>query len=199
MHSLFRKIRIHWRIYKRRRELGRPLSETELHVVLADVLDETNLIFRAVGAVAIVWAEAELILDYTNGILILQDHIKNPKLPRTSLDAKFRLFKNGFDRTPELALLRETAFRIAAELDRLRFIRHDIVHGVAIERMPVTVRKLIRPKIVGKDITEEYKTYTIPEMTKAATDILAAKNELFALFREMLRILHPDQAKQSFG
>jgi hypothetical protein len=63
MRKLLRKIRINRRIYKRRRELGRPLSETELHEVLADVLDETNLIFRAVGSVVVVWAEAELILD----------------------------------------------------------------------------------------------------------------------------------------
>ena len=69
---------------------------------------------------------------YFNGVLIMHRNHLELELPR-SLRPKIGFFKRSFDRIPELAPFRERAAKIVSELNRLKTIRHDAVHGVALE------------------------------------------------------------------
>lgn len=185
-------------MWKKTRELGRRPNESELREVLAIVLDEFNLLLRAIGGVAIAWAEVEFSLDYINGILIMHRDIAEKELPK-SLKPKIGFFKKSFDRIQELAPLREKALRLLSELNRLKNIRHDVIHGVAFERTPVAIRKVMRVDYKGKELSERYETYSIADIGYAASDMVTLKNELLTLFKDILWILHPEQAKQAFG
>ena len=97
---------------------------------------------------------------------------------------------------PELAALREKIPELITELERLQPIRNDVVHGVASERAPVAVRKVIRLKVKGKSLDQTYKTYQIMEIILAAADTVQLRNKLIALFADTFRVLSPDQGKQ---
>jgi hypothetical protein len=196
--TLRQLIRIRFAIFKKGLQLRRPLTEPEMLQVVSVVLDETKILFQSIGALSVAWAQVETLLDYFNGVLIL--HKSNPELelPK-SLKPKIGFFRNAFDRTPELAPFRERAVKIVSELNRLKTIRHDAIHGVAFERMPVGTHKVTRLIYKGKDITQMHTTYSLPDIAFAANDALALLQELNNLFRDVFYVLAPDQAKQVFG
>lgn len=186
-------------ILRKALRLRRALTEDELRDVLSEALDETKLLFQVIGALTLVWSEVEFGLDYTNGILIMQKEMAERKLPKVSLKAKLVLFRDGFDRISELASLRNKALQIHSDCERLSVIRHDIVHGVAVQKTPIAVRKVMRVRYEGNDLKQQYNTYAFAEITDAATQMVSLRNALFDLFKETLQILHPDQAKEAFG
>ena len=51
----------------------------------------------------------------------------------------------------------------------------------------------------GKELKLEYKTYGLVDLTPALNDMVALKNDLYALFRDVLFILHPNEAKQAYS
>jgi len=161
-------------------------------------LQEPQILFAAIGTVAIAWAEIELQLDGINGMLILHPNIKDDRLP-ASLKPKIALFRKGFKEIPDIAGLQGEASSLLEELNRLKKIRHDIVHGVALARGEQGGRKLVRAMYAGKTMNFEYVTYRIPEITEAANQMVAVRDRLHTLFRQTLRILFPDAAKQAFG
>ena len=164
----------------------------------AVVLDQTKILFQSIGALSVAWAQVETCLDYFNGVLILRQINSKLKLPK-SLKPKIGFFQNSFDRMPELAPFRERAFKIVSELNRLKTIRHDAVHGVALERMSLGTHKVMRLISNGKDISQMHTTYQLPDIANAANEALALLQELNNLFRDVLYVLAPDQAKQIFG
>jgi hypothetical protein len=186
---------------KKTRQEHRPPDEIELREILAEVLNEFDLVLRAVGGLTIAWAEVDMFLDYINGILALQPAVEDKKSPRTtaSLDEKIKFLVSSFGLITELATLREKLPKVITELERLQPIRNDVVHGVAAERAPAAVRKVIRLKVVGKLLNETYKIYQLGEIGRAATDAVELRNKLIALFADTFRILHPDHAKQLVG
>jgi hypothetical protein len=196
--TLRQKIRLRWAFLKRSFQLKRPLTETEMLQEGAVVLDQTKILFQSIGALSVAWAQVETCLDYFNGVLIL--HKSNPelKLPK-SLKPKIGFFQNSFDRMPELAPFRERASKIVSELNRLKTVRHDAVHGVALERMSLGTHKVTRLIYNGKDITQMHTTYQLPDIANAANNAMALQEELKSLFIDVFYVLAPDQAKQTFG
>jgi hypothetical protein len=182
--------------YKKVWQIRRKPNETELREILAQTLDEFNVTLRSIGALTIVWAEVDIYLHYIDGILILNAAMADKVLPRTSLVGKMEFLKDGFDVIKELAPLRDKIAGILAELERLRTIRNDIIHGIATEQTLVAVRKVMRVETKGKDLNETYRTYSIGEIAYAAVDAVKLRNSLISLFADTVRILHPDQAKQ---
>jgi hypothetical protein len=196
--TLRQQIRIRLLIFKKALQLRRPLSESELHEVVAVALDEAKILFQSIGALSVAWAQVETVLDYFNGVLIMHRNHPELELPR-SLKPKIGFFKRSFDRIPELAPFRERAAKIVSELNRLKIIRHDAVHGVALERMPVGTHKAVRLNIKGKDISQQHTTYKLPDIVFAANDALTLLQELSSFHRDVFNALYPDQAKQVFG
>lgn len=111
----------------------RPPNEIELREILAEVVNESDLVLRAIGGLTIAWAETDMFLDYINGILALNPALVKKRLPRTTaaFDQKINFLKNGFKLIPELAALSEKIREPIAELERLQPIRNDVVHGVS--------------------------------------------------------------------
>jgi hypothetical protein len=169
-----------------------------LHEVVAVALDQAKILFQSIGALSVAWAQVETVLDYFNGVLIMHGNHPELELPR-SLKPKIGFFKRCFDRIPELAPFRERAAKIVSELNRLKIIRHDAVHGVALERMPVGTHKAVRLNIKGKDISQQHTIYKLPDIVFAANDALALLQELSSFHRDVFNALYPDQAKQVFG
>jgi hypothetical protein len=192
------QLRVRAAILKKAFKLKRKLTEKELQELIAELLNEPQVRFATIGALTVLWAEIEIGLDMTIGILILDQNVSDSELPR-SLQRKIKFFKKNFARAPAVANLNERASKIVEELDRLRVIRHDAVHGVALELLSPTVRKVLRLDYDGKDLKLEYKTYGLADLTSALNDMVALKNDLYALFRDILFILHPNEAKQAYG
>ena len=92
-----------------------------------------------------------------------------------------------------------STFKIVQELDELRVIRHDAVHGVALERLSPTARKVLRLDHDGKELKLDTKTYGLVDLTPALNDMVFLKNDLYALFRDVTLILHPNEAKQAYS
>jgi hypothetical protein len=57
----------------------RPPNESEFREILAQVLNETDMVLRAVGGLTIAWAEADAFLDYINGVLALNPALATKK------------------------------------------------------------------------------------------------------------------------
>jgi hypothetical protein len=146
------RFRYFYLVGKKIRQAHRPPNEIELRGILAEVLNEFDLVMRSVGGLTIAWAETDMFLDYTNGILALHPSMTGKRFPKTTapLDQKITFLKSAFELIPELAVLREKIPEVITELERLQPIRNDVVHGVASERAPVAVRKVIRLKVTGK-------------------------------------------------
>jgi len=197
-HDATQQIRIRLLIFKKALQLRRPLNETELHEVLAVALDEAKILYQSIGALSVAWAQVETVLDYFNGVLIMHRNHPELVLPRSSLKSKIGFFKRSFDLIPELVPFRERAAKIVYELNRLKNIRHDAVHGVALERMPVGTHKAIRLNIKGKDITQQHTLYKLPDIAIAANDALALSRELESLSRDVFSALYPHLVKQVF-
>jgi hypothetical protein len=196
--SLRQHLRIRWLIFKRILQLGRPLTATETYEVMAVGLNETDIIMRSVGALTLAWAQVETILDYCNGVLIMHEKSPESELPK-SLRPKIGFFRKSFDRIPELSPFRERVTALVSELNRLKTIRHDIVHGVALERMPVGTHKVLRIDYQGKTIKQWHATYGLVDIVNAANEAMSLRTELLSLFRDVLFVLYPDQAKQIYG
>ena len=197
--TLRQQIRIRLLLSKRTFQLGRQLTEREMHEVLAVALDETKILFQSIGGLSVAWAQVETVLDYFNGVLIMHRNHPELELPRSSLKSKIGFFKRSFDLIPELVPFRERAAKIVSELNRLKTIRHDAVHGVALKRIPVGTHKAIRLNVKGKDITQQQTTYKLPDIAFAANDVLALLRELDRLFRDVFSGLYPDLGTQVFG
>jgi len=75
---LRQQIRAWFAIFKKVYQLRRPLTQTEMHQVLADALGEPKILFQSIGGLCVAWAQVETCLDYFNGTLIM--HPSNPKL-----------------------------------------------------------------------------------------------------------------------
>jgi hypothetical protein len=196
--TLRQQIRIRFLIFKKALQLRGPLTETELNEVLAGALDEAKILFQSIGALSVAWAQLETFLDYFNGVLIMHRNHPELELPK-SLKPKIGFFKRSFDRIPELAPFRERTAKIVSELNRLKTVRHDAVHGVALERMPVGTHKAIRLDTKGKDISQQHATYKLADIAFAANDTLALLRELSSLHRDVFCALYPDQAKLVFS
>jgi hypothetical protein len=192
------QVRIRFAVLKKAIQLRRCLTETETRETLAEVLQEKNILFGLVGALTVTWAEVELVLDFINGLLTMYKTVKDRELPR-SLRPKIAFFKKNLYQVPELTALQERTARIVAELNRLKVIRHDIVHGVAVGRMPVNVSRVLRLEYEGKDIKFRYTTYEFADIVSAMNDARALRDELNSIFWDMVRIKLPDAAKQIFG
>jgi hypothetical protein len=106
--SLHQNIKIRFALLRKAIKLRRRLTQSEIDAVIAEVLEESKLLFGAVGAVVVVWAEIELHLDFINGVLVLQEPNANIKLPKP-LQSRINFFKDALDRVPQLAHLRERA------------------------------------------------------------------------------------------
>jgi len=91
---------------------------------------------------------------------------------------------------PELAPFRKSAFNIVSELNRLKTIRHDAVHGVALERMSLGTHEATRLIYDGKDITQMHTTYQLPDIANAANDAMALQEELKNLFIDVFILKH---------
>jgi hypothetical protein len=61
--SLHQNIKIRVALLRKAIKLRRPLTQPEIDAVVADVLEETKLLFGAVGTVVLVWAGVELHFD----------------------------------------------------------------------------------------------------------------------------------------
>jgi hypothetical protein len=173
-------------------------NETETAEILAEVLNESDIILRSVGGLTIAWAEIEVFLDYTNGLLALNPVVAKTRFPRTTapLDQKIEFLKGGFGMLPELAALHEKIPDLITELRRLQTIRNDVVHGVATERTPVGVRKVMRVETEGRFLSETYKTYSLPEIAYAWGDAVKLRDKLITLFADTFRVLDPARAKE---
>ena len=187
--TLRQQIPIHLLIFKKALQVRRPLSETK---------NEVKTLYQSIGALTITWAQVETVLDYLNGILIMHRDHPERELPRT-LKPKIGFFKTSFDRIPGLAPFRERANKIASELNRLKTVRHDAVHGVALERMPVGTFKATRLGIKGKDISQQHTTYQLADIAFAAKDALAPLQELNSFYKDVFCALYHDQSKQVYA
>jgi hypothetical protein len=196
--NYYYNFRIRWRIFKLVWQLKRRPSDQEIHEIAADTLKETQMMYAVVGIMTVAWAEIELYLDVTNGVLILHKSIKQKGLP-VSLRLKIAFFRKGFESIPELADFRERASKIVNDLNRLKVIRHDIIHGTAMKRTEFGVRKILRLAYAGKDLEMRYTTYRLSDIVAAANQMAHLKEELRVLYLDVLRILHPDAAKQASG
>jgi hypothetical protein len=81
----------------------------------------------------------------------------------------------------------------------LKTIRHDAVHGVALERMSLGTHKVIRLIYNGNDISQTHTTYQLPDIGNAIHEAMALHEELKSLFIDVFRVLAPDEAKKLFG
>jgi hypothetical protein len=164
----------------------------------AVALDQTKILYQIIGDLTVNWAGVETCLDYFNGVLIL--HQTNPKLKLPqSLKSKIGFFQNSFDRIPELAPFHKRASKIVSELNRLKTIRHDAVHGVALERGSLATHKVMRLIYNGKDISQTHTSYQLPDIANAIPDAMALQEELRDLFIDVFYVIAPEQAKQTFG
>jgi hypothetical protein len=193
--SLYQNIKIRFALLRKAIKLRRRLTQSEIDAVIAEVLEESKLLFGAVGAVVVVWAEVELHLDFINGVLVLQEPNANIKLPKP-LQSRINFFKDALDRVPQLAHLRERASEAVDQLNRLKEVRHDIVHGMAIERLPDGTRKFLRLDFAGKDIKQQHTSYGLPGIVAAAYEMRALQKQLFGIFKEMLETLNPEVAQK---
>jgi len=175
--TLRQKIKLRWAFIKKTFQLKRPLTETEMLQEGAVALDQTKILHQTIGALTVNWAGVETALDYFNGVLILHQNNPKLKLPQ-SLKSKIGFFQNSFDRMPELAPFRERASNIVSALNRLKTIRHDAVHGVALERMSLGTHKVMRLNYEGNDITQLHTTYRLPDIANAIHEAMALQEEL---------------------
>ena len=196
--TLRQYLMIRWTFVKKAFQLGRRLTEAEMHEAAAQAINEAQVLASLVGAITITWAQVELNLDVINGILIGRGELNDRELP-VSLKPKIAFFKKAFVKVAEVAHLDERALLIVAELNRLKLIRHDIIHGVAMDRTQIGARKFIRVEYRGADLVFRHQDYKFPAITEALADMVKLKGNLFALFRDTLFVISPDAAKQTFG
>lgn len=196
--SLGQNLRVRYEILKRTYRLKRKLTEKDFQDIIAHIVDEDGHRTKAIGLLTILWAQVEIALDVTNGILILDKRIQDTELPR-SLNPKIKFFRKNIAKIPELAPFVEETLRLAGELNRIKDVRHDAVHGVAIEKLSAMIRKVLRVKYDGKDLKIEYTEYGLDDLTKVLNDTIKLKDDLYAHFVSILRVLYPDIAKQFYG
>jgi hypothetical protein len=179
-------------------QLRRKLTEAEIQELTAEVIGETKLRLALIGSLTVVWAEIELGLDVTNGVLILDNNVTEKVLPR-SLQPKIKFFRKNYAKVPGLAPLADRVSRVVRELDRLRVIRHDAVHGIAIRRLSPVHHEVLRVNYESADLRMEYKSYGLTDLSQALAEMVALKNDLYSLFRDTLFIVNPNAANQAFG
>jgi hypothetical protein len=193
--SLLQNVRIRIALVRKAFELRRPLTQPEIQAVVGEVLEEAKILLAAVGGVVVTWAEVELHLDFINGVLVMQEPNAKLKLPKP-LQLRIAFFKEALERVPQLAHIRPS--KIVDELNRLKEVRHDIVHGVAIEKLPDGARKFLRLDFAGKDINQQHANYNLAGILAAANEMRALQGHLFDVFRNILETLYPDVAQSIF-
>lgn len=196
--TIRQQVRVRFAILKKAIRLRRALTETETRETIAEAIQEKNILFGLVGALTVTWAEVELVLDFINGLLTEYKDVQDKQLP-VSLQRKIAFFRKNLNRVPELTAFRERAAKILPEIDRIRTIRHDIVHGVAVGSMQVNVRRVLRLEYEGKNLKLRYTNYRFDEIVSAMNDTRALRDELNSLFWDMVRIRLPNATKETFS
>jgi hypothetical protein len=107
-------------MFKANTEAGRRLSIDEFKAHTEKKIDrpERALFFRLVGGLSVAWAQVEILLDYSNLLIITAFETKETRLP-ISLKAKTAFFRKYFQTIPELTPYRDRAAMI---LDAVTFV-----------------------------------------------------------------------------
>lgn len=172
-------------------KLRRQLTEDELcSVITADLLQKEEVLFqRAVGLLAISWAFVELALDYTNEIIITRGGIAtHTKLPQ-SLRLKIALFRKYVFSHAPLVSTRTRGEQIIYEINELKIVRHDIIHGTANTRLPTGLREFQRHDYVGPRLVPYVKNYSLREIANATERNMALTTLIISYIREIDAIL----------
>jgi hypothetical protein len=183
-------------VAKKSYQLRRRLTEEEEYELQAEAVNERGLLAELIGSLAIYWARVEVALDYANAVLIQHSAVKEARLP-VSLKRKIGFFRKSFVEIPALAPFQTRAFEIVAEINRLKEIRHDIVHGIARNRMPGGIRQFVRHRYRGKEFEAETKTYPLRAIMAAYREAGELALRLLELTQELIPVLFPDYAKNA--
>jgi hypothetical protein len=126
-----------------------------------------------------VWAGIETLLDYLNALIFLKTKAAAGQLPK-ELGKKLRLLRRHVATIEKLAPVRQKAFELIAEADRLQTIRYDIIHG----RISKSVTDLSR-----KITVKRTKVYTLEEVALTINGMLDLADGLSDLLDEIADVL----------
>ncbi|MGM4887535.1 hypothetical protein [Tardiphaga sp. 11_C7_N12_6] len=144
---------------------------------------EKKIFYRAIGQLTLGWGYVEHLFDLTNAIIITRFETNENELPR-SLKPKISFYRRSFLKLPELSPFKEQAIKIADEANRLKEIRHDIIHGQAEKLTPDGLRHFIRQHHRGKELIETSVSYTLDQIIQANEEIGKLALSMTALVEE---------------
>ena len=181
--SLFRLIAACWGlaravIYRARSYTF--LVKTDIRLSRSSIEDRVFKV--AIAQMVMAWANIEVLLDYINAIIITETKASSTKLPMF-LNPKLRLLRKFVTTIEALAPVRKRALKLIDEIDPLKDVRHDIIHGRIRKSVDNSLmeRKIIRHRLEDGILVPYTKDYTLEEIADATDRMLDITDNLFDL------------------
>lgn len=197
---LFRTLQTGWQlaalVFRRGMEARRPLTEAELESIKNEWQSaaERPQLARAIGNIAIGWARVEILYDYANAFIISRPTCEETTLP-IPLKPKLAFFRKHFETMPELSPFREQAESLLARTNKLKVVRHDVVHGIAGKRLPNGIRSIQRIEYRGKRLGEYRTDYTLRQIVDAAEAIAELASDMTAFLSAVIVEVRSDSER----
>ncbi len=182
-------------------------TEQELYEISLPFMAKTR-IFRQdqsnfeqiVGMTAITWAIIEHTVDLINAISITRagGHELGDYLPQ-SLKPKLALFKRSFEGLGSLNSFKERGLTIHENLNELKEYRHDLIHGIASQRLLSGGREILRHSYRGAKLLPQAKPYTMEEIIQTMVQLFTLRNELRRLLTDIDAALPKDMIDDARG
>lgn len=177
-------VKIWWHIRKVKRLTDRRLGPQDFleasFAINAPGGDAENAGYiYAVGAITVNWASIELCLDVCNTLLIHHNKTPATRTPQ-NLGAKLRVFRNAFQGEPTLTRMAESAADLISEIERLREIRHDIIHGIVIAKSEAGERSFHRFTFTKNIGERRIQNYTFEQILNHLQEMLHLRGRIIA-------------------
>lgn len=155
--------------------------------------------YSLAGLIITTWGRVEYYLDWINIYSIGWGQTKDKQLQK-SLDPKIRAFIRVFRDNQNLSELKERAEKLFDEINRLKEVRHDFVHGRFFDAVEENGREFARFTYSDQELGEQKKkVYKTLELTQHHLEIHKLSEDVYSFFKDYQEILVAQHKKKAGG
>ena len=135
---------------------------------------------QAMAQMLMAWENIEVLLDYINAIILLRTNEDTTKLP-AFVNQKLDLLLKSVTTIDVLASLKKNSLALVTDIDALKVVRHDVVHGM--------ICKMADSRLMQREITR-YSEELVPyKKNYTSEDIVGATDRMLNLTDNLIDLL----------